>query len=323
MKILTIFLLFLSFNAFSQSRDSKIQEQLIAFSVGGAGNGGTDLAMQITRALNREGILKNLDIRGKYKIAIGDYNFCPDVYKFTSHFMELTKEMKCDIPAHFYPRYGILLIDKENWLAQSRNQFLKNLSKLVRMIHGMTMTMDCTKLSSPNEKELLKNLKGEDAFDIIKCQENSNIYKDVNQYRASLYPMVLKMNGLPKRFLKKWRKLTYNQMQIIEVHFKLCLNNDTSKCADSEQLIAKNIKIGKNGYILVNRDQWFNTKTHELRYGILWHEILGILGYEINSYDYSSMVDFTRTCETVSTSPTSGTHSCSVTATLHDPNFLK
>ncbi|OFZ26704.1 MAG: hypothetical protein A2381_17075 [Bdellovibrionales bacterium RIFOXYB1_FULL_37_110] len=92
--------------------DPNIEESLGTLSlVGGAGNGGGSIALQIARDVNRLALRRGYNhISTDLKVLVGKYNFCSDL------------KPNCNITARFYSGYQILLVDHNNWVKLDDNQ---------------------------------------------------------------------------------------------------------------------------------------------------------------------------------------------------------
>lgn len=133
--------------------------------------------------------------------------------------------------------------------------------------------------------------------------------------------MVPLIEGIPADLIKVWKKLNWEKVQMVSTDQVLCLNEDSDDCNEDSALVAKNYIQGKKkGIIVINRNQWKSLKRAE-RFSIIWHEMLGILGYEKNSYQYSSMVTFSDECETTFNSNNSGSMDCSLVAKFYPGSF--
>jgi len=127
---LVIFILICaSVPAWSQADNIKRDLKLLdgpGDSVGGAGNGGGGLAINISQTVNRIAMHMGLkDIRGfskSYRLLIGDYNFCGQNIK------------NCDTSVQFFSSHRALLIDKKTWVKLTNDEKLMNLEMMVREI---------------------------------------------------------------------------------------------------------------------------------------------------------------------------------------------
>ena len=182
---------------------------------------------------------------------------------------------------------------------------------------------DCHTINYSNEKSMIESLQNTTDIQVMRClsEETFQEVKQVRKYFKVIYDLILNMPGLPKELLTKWRALEYEQVRFYTVDFDLCLQNSQSECDPSTVLTAKNHRIGEKGLILVNGKLWNDLPSVD-KYSLVWHEALGVLGFEKNSYTYTSMVDFAVKCET-SAQVQAFTSDCYITAKIHDPSFLK
>lgn len=176
----------------------------------------------------------------------------------------------------------------------------------------------CDEFDKMNEKQITKLLLSKKGLEF----ETQYCYRrdPISQQGIDMLKMALRfvgeLDGLPDYFMKKWGKLTWDQARFVAVDFPLCLEPGCSK--DSE-LVAKNFSRKKLGVILINRAKWKQLKRAE-RFSIIWHEVLGVLKIEENSYEYSSMVRYYVECEKGS-DPIQD--DCYDVLGLSDPSFLK
>jgi hypothetical protein len=181
---------------------------------------------------------------------------------------------------------------------------------------------DCQKVKLLGEDELVHALlKPKTMVPVEACFHLDEDRQDVVKVFSMVYVMVEEMNGLPADFIKKWHKLTRDLAKFVVVDHELCLGDNSQGCTEESQLVAKNFKKRKQGAILVNRTQW-RTLDLAAKASLLWHEVLGVMGYEVNSYAFSSMVKFSTKCETISDSH-SFSSNCYIVVTLLDPSFIK
>jgi len=98
--------------ASSLGLDPNIEESINSLNlVGGAGNGGGGIALQIARKVNRLALHRGYNhISTDLKVLVGKYNFCSDLMP------------DCKITARFYSGYQILLVDHDNWFKLDNNQ---------------------------------------------------------------------------------------------------------------------------------------------------------------------------------------------------------
>ncbi len=183
---------------------------------------------------------------------------------------------------------------------------------------------DCSKYQEQSETALLKIIKKSSWRDNRRCLILDVYAENAMSYVKRLFDLIRHLKGLPPNLLNKWEKLTWNQVQVVSTDEKLCLGNRSHDCDVYSELVAKNYrwgKLNKRGLIILNRSQWKSLSESE-RYSLIFHEVLGIIGFELNSYQYSSMIDFSEECETQYIG-NSGTMDCFMVAKIHDPSFVQ
>ncbi|OFZ26705.1 MAG: hypothetical protein A2381_17080 [Bdellovibrionales bacterium RIFOXYB1_FULL_37_110] len=188
---------------------------------------------------------------------------------------------------------------------------------------SVVASFNCNSLNYSNEKSMLKSLQDTTDIQVMRClsEEAFQEVQQVRKYFNEIYNLILNMPGLPKELLTQWRMLKYEQVRFYTVDFDLCLQNSQSECDPSTVLTAKNHRIGDRGFIFINEKLWNDLPPVD-KYSLVWHEALGVLDFEKNAYRYSSMVDFSVKYIT-SLKIESLTSDRYITATIHDPSFLK
>ena len=178
----------------------------------------------------------------------------------------------------------------------------------------------CPDLSTYSEKKLAHFFLTQKEEHVAQCIADDPNRDEVAKITRILYPLISQMNGLPDSFQKKWRDLTWSQTYSFTVSQKLCLDG-TDTCPESSELVAKNYHRGHFGIILINSNQWQKLSLSG-KTSVIWHEILSILDYEANSYEYSSMVEFEL--EEVSIQTEHGYRlQQTLVAHLLDPTFIR
>ncbi|MFZ4715081.1 MAG: hypothetical protein ACOYL6_15275 [Bacteriovoracaceae bacterium] len=125
MKSFLVLSLCLYTSMFAMAQSNNIERDLNALSkdVGGAGNGGGQIALEVGRAVNnmalQNGVANIPGFASSYRILVGDYNFCDNLASV------------CDIAARFYPLHKALLVDKKTWVTLSNEEKLVKLEVIV------------------------------------------------------------------------------------------------------------------------------------------------------------------------------------------------
>jgi len=196
------------------------------------------------------------------------------------------------------------------------------LGLFLNLLSAEAAGLDCAALEKMNEYDLVHTFLKASHKEKSSCLMHDPLRVETDQITRMVFNLVLRMNGLPKEFKDKWQKLTRDQTGVWSVPFRLCLLNQEADCPDGAALVAKNYHNRKSAIILISRERWA-TLTETEKFSLLWHEILGNLGLESNSYSYSTMVNFHTECNTTVFSPTSFSSECSIVAQLLDPSFIQ
>lgn len=150
-------------------------------------------------------------------------------------------------------------------------------------------------------------------------EENSNPLRKVYNYtRAVFYLTQNLMERLPKKLSKKWLKLTYPEFVLTKQD--LCLRSFNDSCDGSELLVAKNYLHKSKSLIVINEKMW-NELSESQKHSIIWHELMGIIEFEQNSYYYSSLVRFETECESNSVGSILVGQTCYTLAKIYDDGF--
>ncbi|MDH4468904.1 MAG: hypothetical protein QE271_12665 [Bacteriovoracaceae bacterium] len=174
---------------------------------------------------------------------------------------------------------------------------------------------NCEQIAAMQDEDLLrKQFLGKEAFYPGICFNNDPVFRSAQRALRGTYEIINELDGLPTSLKKKWKKLNHSQVMIVPVDFKLYFSGQTT------ELVAKNFHKKKWGLILINRSQWEQLQLNE-QFALMWHEVLGVLHFEVNNYDYSSMVLW-RIEGNVSGDSKNFTSEWHVVATLLDPHFL-
>ncbi|MFY7994305.1 MAG: hypothetical protein ACOVP4_13490 [Bacteriovoracaceae bacterium] len=122
------FLILVSFNSWSQSQSNIDRDLALLRDIGGAGNGGGGLALNISQAINRMAIEFGVkDIRSfskSYRVLVGDYSFCDQINE------------GCSIAAKYFSDHKALLVDKKTWVTLSPEERIIRLELLMREIES-------------------------------------------------------------------------------------------------------------------------------------------------------------------------------------------
>lgn len=177
---------------------------------------------------------------------------------------------------------------------------------------------DCSSLDDLNESELITELKGRKLAENNICFKDDAVSKDALKVFRMIYNLVSQMKGLPSPLLKKWNELRYEQVQMYGTNLNLCLQD---VCDQDSSLVAKNFRFRKKGFILINNAKWSGLSLED-KFSLVWHEALTLLGFEKNSYQYSSLVEFRVECRTTHPLIDRVSSTCDIVANLLDPSLL-
>lgn len=155
---------------------------------------------------------------------------------------------------------------------------------------------DCSAYQSTNEKKLIQHLKKQNFSDNRSCLSRDLVAEEGMTLFKNLVQMIPRVRGLPKDLIVKWEKFSWEHIQFISTDINLCLESHEEDCSQDSILVAKNYPFKKKGFILINNSEWNSLKKIQ-KYSIVFHEVLSIMGYEKNSYEYSSMLEFVTKCE--------------------------
>lgn len=176
---------------------------------------------------------------------------------------------------------------------------------------------ECATLKLKDESELVRYFLNAPSDERLRCLAEDPLRRETLQISRMLYVMVARLEGLPRPFRKAWSKMLWSQFDVYSVPFPLCLT-DGNACPEADRLVAKNYHRRRKAIIFADANLWRRLSLEE-KFSLLWHEVLGHLNVEVDSYRYSSLVEFSTECE----SPSNASAECFIVAKIQDPSFVR